>query len=50
MNQITVRLAKPEDYLHILDLESRNYIDNVPDTERRDGFLSAKCPKSKWTG
>jgi len=47
MNQLDVRLAKREDYLRILDLESRNYIDNVPETERRDGFLSARMTEDQ---
>jgi len=47
MNQLDVRLAKREDYLRILDLESRNYIDNVPETERRDGFLSARMTEEQ---
>lgn len=47
MEQLTVRLAKREDYLRILDLESRNYIDNVPEAERRDGFLSARMTEEQ---
>jgi hypothetical protein len=47
MNQLDVRLAKRQDYLRILDLESRNYIDNVPETERRDGFLSARMTEEQ---
>ncbi|HET6841031.1 MAG TPA: acetyltransferase [Candidatus Angelobacter sp.] len=47
MNQLDVRLAKREDYLRILDLESKNYIDNVPEAERRDGFLSARMTEEQ---
>lgn len=42
MDQINIRSAECEDYSRILALQNDNYIDNLRDTERKDGFLSAK--------
>ncbi|HXB22762.1 MAG TPA: hypothetical protein VNV88_15350 [Candidatus Solibacter sp.] len=47
MNKVNVRLAKREDYPHILALESSNYIDNLQDIQRKDGFLSAKMSEEQ---
>ena len=42
MGQLNIRLATCEDYPHILALQDSNYIDNLQDFQRKDGFLSAK--------
>ena len=47
MNQLNVRMANREDYSHILALENNNYIDNLQDIERKDGFLSAKMSEAQ---
>jgi hypothetical protein len=42
LTNLIIRLATHEDYKKILQLENENYVDNVPDSLRKDGFLSAK--------
>jgi hypothetical protein len=42
MSSIEYRRAKPEDYPAILDLQSANFIANLSDAERKQGFLSAQ--------
>jgi predicted GNAT superfamily acetyltransferase len=39
---IVYRRARPEDYPSIIQLQSANYIDNLTEEERTEGFLSAK--------
>jgi hypothetical protein len=40
--QIEIRPARREDYPRILTLENSNYVDNLTDLQRKDGFLSAR--------
>lgn len=42
MSSIEYRRAKPEDYPAILHLQSANFIANLGEQERRQGFLSAQ--------
>ena len=42
MSKIQYRRAKPDDYTAILDLQSANYIANLSEEEREQGFLSAQ--------
>ena len=42
MSIIEYRRAKPEDYSAILDLQSANFIANLSEEERAEGFLSAQ--------
>lgn len=42
MPSIEYRRAKPEDYLEILALQSANFIANLTEEERNEGFLSAQ--------
>jgi hypothetical protein len=44
---LTVRWATREDYANILALQETNYIDNLPDNLRKDGFLSARMWESQ---
>lgn len=38
--------ATDEDLQGILDLQHQNFIDNLTDQERMDGFLSVKLPNN----
>jgi hypothetical protein len=40
-------MAMPKDYTRILQLESENYVENVPDDLRKDGFLSARMSETQ---
>lgn len=42
MSLIEYRRARPEDYPAILDLQSANFIANLTEEERKEGFLSAQ--------
>ncbi len=42
MLSIEYRRAQPEEYLEILDLQSANFIANLTEEERQQGFLSAQ--------
>jgi hypothetical protein len=42
MSSIMYRRAKPEDYSGILDLQAANFIANLSEIERKEGFLSAQ--------
>jgi hypothetical protein len=44
---LTVRWATREDYANILALQEANYVDNLPDNLRKDGFLSARMWESQ---
>ena len=39
---IEFRRARPEDYPAILDLQNANFVANLSDAERKEGFLSAQ--------
>ena len=41
-SELLFRRAKPEDYPDILRLQSANYIANLSESERQEGFLSAQ--------
>jgi predicted GNAT superfamily acetyltransferase len=41
MSNLTFRRARPEDYAAIVRLNAANFIANLSEEERRDGFLSA---------
>jgi hypothetical protein len=44
---LTVRWATREDYANILVLQEANYVDNLFDNQRKDGFLSARMWESQ---
>ena len=46
---IEYRRAKPEDYSPILDLQSANFIANLSEEERKEGFLSAQFTVEQTT-
>ena len=41
MGVLVYRRARPEDYRSIIRLQTANYIDNLPEEQRKEGFLSA---------
>jgi predicted GNAT superfamily acetyltransferase len=43
------RRAKPEDYSAILKLQAANYVANLSDHQRREGFLSAEFTREQVT-
>ena len=47
MGQVSIRFAEREDYSRILALQDDNYIENLCDAERKDGFLSAKMSETQ---
>ncbi|MEA2829565.1 MAG: hypothetical protein QOF22_313 [Bradyrhizobium sp.] len=47
MDNLTIRTATRDDYTRILELESENYVENVPDDLRKHGFLSAKMSEAQ---
>ena len=42
MGTIVYRRARPEDYPSIIRLQAADYIDNLTEEQRKEGFLSAK--------
>ena len=42
MSSIVYRRAKPKDYAEILNLQAANFIANLSESERKEGFLSAQ--------
>jgi hypothetical protein len=42
MGDLAYRRARPEDYSSVIRLQTANYIDNLTEAERKEGFLSAK--------
>jgi predicted GNAT superfamily acetyltransferase len=42
MSSIVYRRAKPKDYPEILNLQAANFIANLSESERKEGFLSAQ--------
>lgn len=42
-----IRRATPEDYAGILELQSANYLENLTEREREQGFLSAQFTQSQ---
>ena len=42
MGTVEYRRARPEDYLSIIRLQAADYIDNLTEEQRKQGFLSAK--------
>jgi hypothetical protein len=41
MGGVVYRSAQPEDYRSIIELQTANYIDNLTQEQRKEGFLSA---------
>jgi L-amino acid N-acyltransferase YncA len=44
---LDIRRAVRDDYANILQLENENYVENVPASQRKDGFLSAKMTEAQ---
>jgi hypothetical protein len=47
MSKIQYRRARPDDYTAILDLQCANYIANLSEEEREQGFLSAQFTREQ---
>jgi hypothetical protein len=47
LTTLEIRRAMRDDYANILQLEHENYVENVPDPLRKDGFLSAKMSEAQ---
>ena len=47
MASVVFRRAQPQDYPTILGLQSKNFIANLSEEERKEGFLSAEFSREQ---